>query len=211
MFNIKNVFVKNENQICDGAMYHEDSAAPQEFVPMNEGFGTLDVWETKDPYIQLAMEYGGGTAVVDRGVITLAGVDDEYVILVSSKFFDLSEKDRVILLNKAYMQYAYMYKLAETKNELYCGCLKAENNTVLFTSKDVDLRINSNLYAAYGKAAVERANKHALLEKPMTKIALIEYKEMQKFKRQLSKEMMIFKVMGMFTPPTSEEDSAVLV
>ena len=207
----KNIFTKNENQICKGAMYYEDTTTPQEFIPMKEGFGTLDIWETKDPYIQLTMEYGGGTAVIDRGVITLAGVDEEYVILVSSKFFDLSEKDRVILLNKAYMQYAYMYKLAETKNELYSGCLKAENNTVLFTSKDVDLRINANLYAAYGKNAVERANKHALLEKPLQKIAMIEYKEMQKFKRQLSKEAMMFKVMGMFTPPVNEEDSAVLV
>lgn len=180
-------------------------AAAQKFIPVAEKLYELDIWKTEDPYIQVMINSADGSVAIDRALICTVHVDDTWAVLTSGKFYDLLEKIQKVLLTRAYMQYIYTQQKGQRKSETG-ATIKAENGTILSTSKDAELRINAYLYMVFGKKTVDVAVKSAAVTAPLKNLAIREYKTVQKTNRKLVGEIAKAKILGFFMPvPESAE------
>ena len=164
MLNITNFF--------GGSNEPQQPMKPQGFIPKDIPFGDLPIWET-DEDIQLNFGYDGKTVPYTK--IQLASLDGEYCILIGKSFYDLREEYRKILLNKVYLEYTLL-----TGGVSVQPAINSENHLVLWSSKDREFRINSLLYAVYGKLLVDKALKAALSYKAIDKAAMKEYRSLKK-------------------------------
>lgn len=180
-------------------------AAVQKFIPVAEKLYELDIWKTEDPYIQVMKNSADGSVAIDIALICTVHVNDTWAVLTSGKFYDLSEKIQKVLLTRAYMQYIYTQQKGQRKSETG-ATIKAENGTILSTSKDVELRINAYLYMVFGKKAVDAAVKSAAVTAPLKNLAIRDYKTVQKTNRKLAGKITKAKILGFFMPvPESAE------
>lgn len=185
--------------------FRDNEYKTQEFTPAKEKFNGMDVWVTNDPYIQCRLEVNGKIRAVDYSTICTANVDNEYAICVSGEFQKLPDLTKAILLNREYLRYQY----EDTVNNYFTKSSVMsiideddENCRIILSSKEMDFRINTYLYAIYGKRAVDKALRVSADNRLLDSEAMKEFRHYQRIMTEAAVYSFFAGIKAKFSPAT---------